>query len=186
MFVEEHQPIPRYCQHIAFPPYTYVPGMFPHPFRSEEGHGFRLHPSPSRPPANGNWRECVHYRMGLDLFNHGYYWEAHELWEALWHAYGRRGAAACFLQGLIHLAAAGVKVRMGNERGMLRHGKRAAELMQTSLQLQSASCVLGAPVEEMIRFAQNIHSYVINRHLVQEKRVVRVFSYCIKPVREEE
>ncbi|MER9586456.1 DUF309 domain-containing protein [Mesorhizobium sp. M0276] len=24
--------------------------------------------------------------MGIDLFNHGYYLEAHEAWEPLWHA----------------------------------------------------------------------------------------------------
>ncbi|TGQ49534.1 DUF309 domain-containing protein, partial [Mesorhizobium sp. M1C.F.Ca.ET.210.01.1.1] len=26
------------------------------------------------------------FRWGIDLFNHGYYWEAHEAWEPLWHA----------------------------------------------------------------------------------------------------
>ncbi|MET2831203.1 DUF309 domain-containing protein [Mesorhizobium shangrilense] len=26
------------------------------------------------------------FRWGSDLFNHGYYWEAHEAWEPLWHA----------------------------------------------------------------------------------------------------
>ncbi|MER9222262.1 DUF309 domain-containing protein [Mesorhizobium sp. M0644] len=24
--------------------------------------------------------------MKIDLINHGYYWEAHEAWEPLWHA----------------------------------------------------------------------------------------------------
>ncbi len=35
-----------------------------------------------------------HKKNGVDLFNHGYYWESHEEWESLWHAAGRRGVVA--------------------------------------------------------------------------------------------
>ncbi len=64
----------------------------------------------------------------IDLFNHGFYWEAHEAWEALWHAAGRKGAAADFLKGLIKLAAAGVKAREGRAAGVRQHAQRAEEL----------------------------------------------------------
>jgi predicted metal-dependent hydrolase len=66
----------------------------------------------------------------MDLFNHGYYWEAHEAWESLWHAAGRTGPVADFLKGLIKLAAAGVKVAEGNQDGARSHAKRAAELFR--------------------------------------------------------
>ena len=68
------------------------------------------------------------FRFGVDLFNHGYYWEAHEVWEGLWHACGRKGTLADFLKGLIRLAAAGVKAREGNPTGVIRHARRAEEL----------------------------------------------------------
>jgi hypothetical protein len=49
----------------------------------------------------------------VDLFNAGYFWEAHEAWEELWVARPRRSAEALLLQGLIQTAAALVKIRLG-------------------------------------------------------------------------
>jgi hypothetical protein len=57
----------------------------------------------------------------LDLFNSGFYWEAHEAWECFWNAFGRTTPEAQFVQGLIHLAAACVKVREGKPAGVSRH-----------------------------------------------------------------
>jgi hypothetical protein len=76
------------------------------------------------------WRECGEYLYGVDLFNHGFYWEAHEAWESLWHAAGRKGAVAAWLKALIKLAAAAVKLREGNARGVERHATRALELLR--------------------------------------------------------
>ena len=70
----------------------------------------RLCPTPER------WRDSQAFCFAVDLFNHGYYWESHEVWESLWHACGRRGTAADFLKSLIKLAAAGVKVAEGRRR----------------------------------------------------------------------
>lgn len=53
------------------------------------------------------------FRYGLDLFNHGFPWEAHEAWEPLWHAAPRPSPERALLQGLIHAAAAAVKARAG-------------------------------------------------------------------------
>lgn len=88
-------------------------------------------PAPLQPAA---WRDSVEYLYGVDLFNHGYYWEAHEAWESLWHAAGRTGVVANFLKGLIKLAAAGVKSREGNAQGVRRHTERGIELLITVVQ----------------------------------------------------
>ena len=53
------------------------------------------------------------FRHGIDLFDHGFPWEAHEAWEALWFAMPRERAERTLLQGLIHVAAAAVKARSG-------------------------------------------------------------------------
>jgi predicted metal-dependent hydrolase len=79
------------------------------------------------PGTIGLWWQARFLR-GADLFNAGYYWEAHEVWEELWHIEGRRGPTADVLKGLIKLAAAGVKVREGRENGVRSHCRRAAEL----------------------------------------------------------
>tara|TARA_B100001027_G_C16057939_1_gene237218 strand:+ start:207 stop:509 length:303 start_codon:yes stop_codon:yes gene_type:complete len=53
----------------------------------------------------------------VDLFNHRYYWEAHEAWEALWRTAPQSSVLAHFLRGLIQLAAMQIKLRDGNEHG---------------------------------------------------------------------
>jgi hypothetical protein len=112
-----------------FPPYSYVPGQSPHPVSDPAGHMFGQE-MPKPPPLDpANWRASETYLYSIDLFNHGYYWEAHETWESLWHAAGRKGVVADFLKGLIKLAAAGVKMREGNVDGVRRHMKRADELL---------------------------------------------------------
>jgi hypothetical protein len=65
----------------------------------------------------------------LDLFNAGYAWEAHEAWEHFWHALGRTTPEARLVQGLIHLAAACVKIREGKPAGVTKHTRRARELL---------------------------------------------------------
>jgi hypothetical protein len=64
----------------------------------------------------------------VDLFNEGFYWESHEAWESFWHALGRTSPEAQFVQGLIHLAAACVKIREGRPEGVRRHTQRARTL----------------------------------------------------------
>jgi uncharacterized protein len=102
------------------PPYTYVPGgPWPHPNRSK---GLADEPTtPDDAPTS------LLFDRGIALFEAGYYWEAHEAWEALWHAAGRRGPTADILRGLIKLAAAGIKVRERREGGVRTHARRAAD-----------------------------------------------------------
>ena len=87
------------------------------------------------------------YLRGVALFNAGYYWEAHEVWEGLWHVYGRRGVLADVVKALIKLAAAGVKVREGQEHGVRIHAGRAAELF-ASVRSAGASHRLGLNLDE--------------------------------------
>jgi predicted metal-dependent hydrolase len=83
------------------------------------------------PPIRGDdWASSTSYLRGVRLFNAGYYWEAHEAWEGLWLAQRRVGPTADVLKALIKLAAAGVKVRQGQPRGVSTHARRAAELFQ--------------------------------------------------------
>ena len=115
------------------PSYTYVPGgPWPHPISGEGGH-LADRPWEGRvPPIRGDgWSSSPTYLRGVLLFNAGYYWEAHEAWEALWHAHDRAGPTADVLKGLIKLAAAGVKVRQGQPRGVSTHARRAAELFES-------------------------------------------------------
>ena len=55
------------------------------------------------------------FEFGVDLFNAGYYWEAHVYLEKLWAE--AQGEDRAFLQGLIQLAASLVKRRAGHSSG---------------------------------------------------------------------
>ncbi len=123
---------PRLVPDKPFPPYAYLPGRNPHPVRDPEGHSYAAEPPTAEPPDPADWRACEDYLNGIDLFNHGYYWEAHEAWEGLWHACGRRGLTATYLQALINFAAAGFKARWGNARGMRANAGTALRLFKSA------------------------------------------------------
>jgi hypothetical protein len=89
-----------------FPPYAHRPGRTPHPRRDPQGHSHGLpEPAPAPFPPHA-WRSSAEYLFGVDLFNHGYWWECHEMFEAIWHAVGHETLQGRFLQGLIQIAAA--------------------------------------------------------------------------------
>lgn len=90
-----------------------------------------MYPHRERDPSEAvfhlprDWRECREYLYGVDLFNAGFYWEAHESWESAWKILGRTSRAGHFLQGLIQVAAAFIKRREENPRGVENLMKRA-------------------------------------------------------------
>ncbi len=115
-----------------FPPYSYVPGSgTPHPVSDPQGHMYGLAEPRVSPLNPDRWQENETFLYAIDLFNHGYFWEAHEAWEALWHAVGRTGTEAKFLKGLIKIAAAGVKQLEDNASGVRRHSRRAIDILSS-------------------------------------------------------
>jgi uncharacterized protein len=150
--------IPRYCRARQLPPYSYVTGLFPHPTRDQSGHSFGKHEAPPPPLLEEAYRENEVYAYALDLFNHGFYWEAHEEWESLWHVAGRHGRTADFLKGLIKLAAAGVKAREGRPAGVKQHAERAVELFSGvhTFEVPHADSIFGLDLAELIRATRGI------------------------------
>ena len=118
---------PRWTS-VPFPPYTFVPGRAPHPRCHPEGHSHDA-AEPERHPL-GDWRENETWLLGVDLYNHGYHWEAHEAWESIWHGEGRRGVIADLLKGLIQTTAAHVKCRQGAANGVRILGDRSRLLLE--------------------------------------------------------
>lgn len=102
----------RYTER-AFPPYRFVPGKAPHPTRDPEGHSWNQQPVPPATFDAGQWQTSEEYLYGIDLFNYGYWWEAHEALEAIWVAAGRNTETGLFIQGLIQVAVAHLKRLQG-------------------------------------------------------------------------
>lgn len=135
--VQPVQP-PCYAPAIPLPPYAYIPGHdLPHPVNDPRGHLYDAQKDPAHQlalsfdglmtpqiDASAHRRDLaatlsadLQWLYALDLFNEGFYWEAHEAWEGFWNALGRSTPDARFVQGLIHLAAACVKVRVRKTAG---------------------------------------------------------------------
>ncbi len=105
---------PRYSD-VPLPAYGYRPGRTPHPRRDPAGHSHDR-----TEPAVGGWDPCTWRTLdawlaAVDLFNRGYWWEAHEWLEALWKAAGRKGREASFVQGVLQVAAAFLGRECGRE-----------------------------------------------------------------------
>jgi hypothetical protein len=165
------------------PPYAYVPGgPWPHPTRSPEGHLYGAAKLPVPPIKEGQWETSSAYLRGVELFNAGYYWEAHEVWESLWHAHGRRGAIAQVVQALIKLAAAGLKVREGRPGGVRTHASRSALLFARARDA-AGEYQLGLDLDEWIDRAVSISNHPPSDLTPCEIAVSRVFPFRIEPRR---
>lgn len=112
-------PPPPRLSDEPFPPYRFVPGQGPHPFAHVGGWGYGQARSvpPYLPPER--WQESRAYLYGCDLFNAGWWWEAHECWEEFWHVCKDHGSAIWddLLRGLIQLAACALNRERGVHSG---------------------------------------------------------------------
>jgi uncharacterized protein len=175
--------LPRLTPERPFPSYSFVPGLFPHPISDPAGHSYGIRPETAAPLDPENWQASGDYLFGIDLFNHGYHWEAHETWEGLWHAAGRDGTVADFLKGLIQLTAAGVKVRQGMPRGVSSLGQGAAELFRKVRETLGPDRprFLGLDVSELHDFAQELAIHPERTARTSGAAVERVFSLILSP-----
>ncbi len=109
----------RYAPQRPFPAYRYVPGSgLPHPVNDPAGSLFHAGGAPAVEPWTPHiWPYIPDWLYGVDLFNHWYFWEAHEAWEGLWQVVDKTRPPAVFVQSLIQLSAALLKVHLGSVGG---------------------------------------------------------------------
>lgn len=74
----------------------------------------------------------VGFKHGLDLFNSGRYWDAHEAWEREWMP-DRKGPDAGFYKGLIQVAAGCLHYTRHNRRGAVNKWTSGAEYLRPYL-----------------------------------------------------
>ena len=142
---------PRLLPEEPFPAYAYLPGASPHPTRDPEGHSFQKEaekPAEHCPPER--WATCAPYLFGVDLYNAGYLWEAHEAWESLWHVSKHDPPQAQFIQGLIQCTAAALKVRMGQPVGVERLGAQGTQRLEETARAVGAH-YMGLDVLDFVR-----------------------------------
>lgn len=159
---------PRYAPQFAFPPYAFLPGKDPHPRQDPRGHSYGTLEMPaSDAPHPENWRAAEGYLFGVDLYNHGYLWEAHEAWEELWHPAKRSDPVlAAFLQGLIQCSASSLKARMREPRGHLKLAELALSKL-TAVADAHAGRYMGL---DLFDFIDDFRAFVVAGSLDAEQR----------------
>lgn len=108
--------IPRYSEK-RLPKYRHLPFRNLHPFLDRGGHSYGEKLTSPESFSPENWADSKDYRYCIDLFNHGFWWEAHERLKYLSMAAGRETETGQFIQGLIQVAAALLKHFMDEEGG---------------------------------------------------------------------
>lgn len=149
---------PRYCPECAFPARRYLPGRGPHPSTQPD----LCRDLPKWDGTETTLHSNLRYRLGIDLYNHGYYWEAHETWEELWRQAAQGTVAHCFLQGLIQCASAALKASMSQPAACRSLAEKGLTKLNKVLESRE-SRYLGVDVR---RFASEFRAYgdLASRH----------------------
>ena len=108
--------IARRIPSLPLPAYRYVPGLQPHPWRSELGHHHNDQLPEMAPlwTPDVSWGGHTYFLHACDLFDLRFFWEAHEVWEEVWHAVPREHSDRERLQFLIQAAACCLKTHTGS------------------------------------------------------------------------
>lgn len=174
-------PSPRLLPTAELPAYTYVPGSgVPHPIRDPRGHSYNRKNRSVRALAPEAWAENRNYLLAVDLFNLGFYWEAHEEWERLWRASGPDTTVGRFLKGLVKLSAAGVKVRENSIHGVRRHAASAGEVFADVAAEISDDRYCGLQFTTL-QFAADRAAQLSYRHDLPPGAPIRVFPFVLQP-----
>ncbi len=96
----------------AFPPYRYTPGENPHPVISPDGHSYQM-PETEIKFDPSAWQNSEQFLYGVDLINADFYWEAHEVFEGIWHTLARASHDGCMIQACILIAVSALHQRRG-------------------------------------------------------------------------
>jgi hypothetical protein len=139
----------RYAPDRALPLYAFLPGRDPHPTRDARGHSFGAPESPVEYLPPDRWRENEEYLFGVDLYNHGFLWEAHEAWESLWHRSKHDAVQADFLQGLIQCSAASLKIPMEQPAGLKKLSEAGTRRLESAAE-RAGPHYMGLDVWEFI------------------------------------
>ena len=173
--------VPRLLPPVELPPYTYIPGTeTPHPIRHPQGHSYGRKGRVPKPLTAENWAENRSYLLALDLFNMGYYWEAHDEWDRLWRVSGPDTIVGRFLKGLIKLSAAGMKVRENSIHGVRRHAASAGEVFADVAAEVGTERFCGLKLTQL-QFAADRAAQLTYKEKLPVGKPIRVFPFILKP-----
>ncbi len=132
--IDDHGPKVDGCWPL--PAYAHRPGETQRPVDSPAFEVAR------RAPAKfsiANWHENEAYLYGFVLFRGCYYWEAHEVWEAVWRSCRPNSRERHLVQGLIQLANGELKGMLGRVQAQTRLLRLADGALREAVQGHAGS-----------------------------------------------
>ncbi len=141
--------VPRYSPHLPLPLYRYIPGKGP-----KDEHRKDLPKIKKR-----DFSEA--YRYGIDLFNHEFYYEAHEVWEELWHEVGHSTLQGKFLKALIQLSAIQLKLILQETKPAHRLQTSAQKLLEDILLSMHVKNFMGISLPDLIQQSRQFEKFQI-------------------------
>lgn len=147
---------------LSLPVAPFVPGQSSPRARSRSRAylAARLAGAWSEPFDPEGWRENLAWRLGLDLFHAGFFWEAHEAWEPLWRRCPPHTAERALLRGLLQWAASGVQLAAGRMEAARRTAEKTLVTI-AALQASGTVVCLGVDVSRLAvclrRFLRLLH-----------------------------
>jgi uncharacterized protein len=99
------------------PVLAHVPGRTARPVESPAFGVAEAAPAATDPDR---WRENEAWLYGFDLYAHGFFWEAHEVWEPVWMGAVPNSSARLVAQAMIQLTNACLKLVMVRPKAALR------------------------------------------------------------------
>jgi len=136
--------------------------------RHEDGFLERISDTAPETTRSEDARDNLAWNYGVRLFNEGYYWECHEVLEAVWMNAAPNSREKHLVQGIIHLANAQLKQRMKRPNAAQRLNLLALECFDR-LNSGKVPRVMGLDIGEIIELARTDRAvsdkdYLITRY----------------------
>jgi len=137
----------------GLPEHAYVPGQTP---RHTEGRFAPICATARQHMSPAQLAQSEAFCTGLYYFRSGYFWEAHELFEPVWMALEEGSDDRRFLQALIQLANAQLKIKMQRPKA----AKRLCMMVRDLLTTLTATRLMGQEISQIVECLETVESNV--------------------------
>jgi len=137
----------------GLPEHAYVPGQTP---RHTEGRFAPICATARQHMSPAQLAQSEAFCTGLYYFRSGYFWEAHELFEPVWMALEEGSDDRRFLQALIQLANAQLKIKMQRPKA----AKRLCMMVRDLLTTLTATRLMGQEISQIVECLEAVECHV--------------------------
>ena len=135
------------------PEHAYVPGQTP---RHVEGRFALICATARQGMSPAQLAQSEAFCTGLHYLGRGYFWEAHELFEPVWMALEEGSDDRRFLQALLQLANAQLKLKMQRPKA----ARRLCMMVRDLLTMLTATRLMGQEISQIVECLETVESNV--------------------------